>query len=73
MSGSLGFALVPTLRVDRTVVSLPVEVGVLFRAPRGLVSDGEMVQVDGAWLGAALRVAIGWGRREPRPTVGAPP
>src|SRR5690606_37139086 len=72
-TGEIGLSLTPGFGVDRFGISLPLELGYLFRAPRGLVSDQAPVQIDGLWLGASLVVHVGLGAIEKPATVGALP
>ncbi len=72
-TGHLQATLAPTVMVDRTQLALPLTFGGIFRAPRGLVeTDDEMhmFQLDGMWAGAALRVSLGFGERQPS-TIGS--
>ncbi len=57
-TGHFGLQLVPAVHGGMFRVMLPIEGGYLFRAPRGLVSDGEPVQADGFWAGTQLMVAL---------------
>ena len=66
ISGSAGLALTPVIASDRVGLCLPLQGGGLFRAPRGLVSDGAEVQVDGFFLSAGVSVALGL---SPRPSA----
>lgn len=69
-TGHLVFSLIPVLRSDYAELALPIEIGGLFRAPRGAVDDGRTVQVDGFWLGGGLSFSLGWQRRAPERAVG---
>lgn len=57
-TGHFGLQLVPAVHGGMFRVMLPIEGGYLFRAPRGLVSDGQPVQADGFWAGTQLMVAL---------------
>jgi hypothetical protein len=59
LTGSVGIGLVPIIAAERVSLCLPLQGGGLFRGPRGLVSDGAVVQVDGVWLSAGVAVALG--------------
>lgn len=63
VTGSLAFVVAPTLRSGAASISLPVELGGLFRAPRGRVSGDDRVQLDGALFAAGLAVSYGFGAR----------
>lgn len=71
-TGNLGISFVPTVLVDRTQLALPLGAGALFRAPRGFVTSdtaSDTVQLDGLWLGGALRVSLGFAPRRSTPAV----
>jgi len=61
LTGHLSLALVPMLQSGRIQLGLPLEAGVLFRAPRALVDQQQTVRLDGFWLGLGVAVAVGWG------------
>ncbi|HHH30442.1 MAG TPA: hypothetical protein ENK57_19165 [Polyangiaceae bacterium] len=67
VTGSLAFVAAPTLRSGRAAISLPIEIGGLFRAPRGEVANDDPVQLDGAVFSAGLAVSYGFGRRDGEP------
>jgi hypothetical protein len=70
-TGNLGVALVPTVIFDRTQLALPLGLGGLFRAPRGTIGNPpaqRMLQLDGLWVGGALRVSLGFGERSSAPS-----
>jgi len=60
LTGHLGLELTPSFRSGRVEVGLPLEVGALFRAPRGVVPDGSTIQLDGVRLGVGLALTLGW-------------
>jgi hypothetical protein len=64
-TGNACFALVPSLRSGRAELELPIEVGGLFRAPRGLVDGDDGVQVDGFFVGGGIALSFGWYPRPP--------
>jgi hypothetical protein len=61
VTGHVGFSIVPALRNGHAELALPIELGGVFRAPRGIVSDAEAVQVDGFFLGGGVAFSYGWG------------
>lgn len=64
VTGSLSVVAAPTLRSGAAAISLPIEIGGLFRAPRGQVTDDDPVQLDGALFAAGLAVSYGFGVRD---------
>ena len=64
VTGTLAFVAAPTLRSGAAAISLPLEIGGLFRAPRGRVTGDLPVQLDGALFAAGLAVSYGFGARD---------
>ncbi len=75
-TGHLGASFVPEVVLGGAELALPLGAGALFRAPRGRATsdaDEDDVQLDGVWVGGALRVSLGFGARPRRPaTWGGP-
>ncbi len=67
--------ITPSLRAGHFEFGLPLEVGYLFRAPRGEVLDDDEspVQLDGIAAGLGLAVSFGWSpRSHTRQTANSP-
>lgn len=61
-TGSAALGLVPSVRTGRAELGLPLELSILFRAPRGNAAvDESPVRVDGVAFGAGLSVSFGLG------------
>ena len=67
-TGHVSFALAPSLWSGHAELALPLEIGGLFRAPRGRVTEENEVQLDGFWFGAGLAFKLGFVDREPAPS-----
>ena len=72
-TGYAGFNLAPSFQSGHAELAIPIEIGGLFRAPRGRVTGSADVQVDGFWFGAGIALSLGWGSAAPAlrsPTAG---
>jgi len=70
VTGATAYArllITPTLRTGHVEFGLPLELGYLFRAPRGEVLDEDPVQLDGVSAGLGLAVSFGWSARANSP------
>jgi hypothetical protein len=72
-TGEIGLSVIPGFGAGSFGASLPLELGYVFRAPRGLVSGQPSVQIDGMWVGASLIVHAGLGAIDEPIVAGAMP